>query len=59
ARGEGVAKDEVQALMWTILAANQGLKRAVDDRAYLAKGLSPENVAQAEKLAANWKPTVR
>ena len=59
ARGEGVTKDEVQALMWTTLAANQGLKRAVDDRAYLAKGMSPEKRAQAEKLAADWKPTAK
>ena len=59
ARSEGVAKDEVRALMWTILAANQGLKRAVDDRAYLAKSLSPEDVARAEKLAADWKPITK
>ena len=59
ARGEGVAEDRVQALFWTILAARQGLARAVEGRAKLVADMNADDIARAEGLADGWKPVSR
>ena len=56
ARGVGVPKDEVRALMWLTLAAARKHTQAIDNREALAKTLSPGQVAEAERLAEEWKP---
>lgn len=60
-KGDGVAKDLVAAHMWLSLSkANTPNRR---DRYYtqeiiekLEKKMSPEDIARAKKMAADWKP---
>jgi len=54
--GEGVPKDKVQAYKWFSLAAMNGDKPAPMLRNLLAKEMTPEQIAEAEKLASEWKP---
>jgi TPR repeat protein len=57
ARGAGVSKDLALAHMWLSLAAAQGqpvLKIALDK---LASKMTSEQVAEAQRLARDWKPT--
>lgn len=52
--GEGVAQDYVRALMWLDIAAAQGffLSKAIRDD--LTDKMTPEQIAQAERLAREW-----
>jgi uncharacterized protein len=61
--GAGVPCDYVQAHMWLDLAASRYLpseitKRevAVETRDLVASKMSPEQIAEAQKLARDWKP---
>ncbi len=54
--GQGVAQDYVQAHMWFNLAAARGLKLAKVNRNRLAKQMTPEQIAEARRLAREWKP---
>ena len=47
----------VEALFWTMLAANQGLERAQETRKRLLEKMGPDEIAAAETRAADWKPT--
>ena len=53
AEGRGVPQDYVQALMWLNLAAEQD-KDAVKNRDDLAKRATPEQIAEAQRLAREW-----
>ncbi len=54
--GLGVAQDVVQSHMWWSLAADQGNLNATKVR-YIVEGrMSPAQIAEAEKLAREWKP---
>lgn len=58
--GEGVPKDYVQAHMWfNLSAASRGLKyeTAAEQRDRLAEKMTPAQIAEAQKLAREWKPT--
>jgi len=55
-RGWGVTQDYVQALMWYNLAAARGWKDAKNNRDSLAKQMTPAQIAEARKLAREWKP---
>ena len=55
-RGAGVPQDYVLALMWLNLAAAQDQKDVAVIRDKLAKGMAPAQVAEAQKLAREWKP---
>lgn len=55
-RGAGVPQDYVLALMWLNLAAAQDQKDVVVIRDKLAKGMTPTQIAEAQKLARKWKP---
>lgn len=57
AYGNGVPQDYVQAYMWSNLAATRGSKPASDDRDILAQRMTPAQIAEAQKLAREWKPT--
>lgn len=52
-----VPKDDVQALVWFILAARGGNKDARKNHDALATRMSPEQVEKAQKLAQDWMTT--
>ena len=54
--GEGVAQNYIQAHMWLSLAASQGERGAIGYRDRVASVLTAESIAEAEKLAREWKP---
>jgi len=55
-KGQGVTQDYVQAHMWYNLAAERGLKLGKEYRDRLAKKMTPEQIAEARRLAREWKP---
>jgi TPR repeat protein len=54
--GRGVPQDDVSAYMWFNLAATQGVKDAARDRDGLAAKMTPAQIAEAQKRAAEWRP---
>ncbi len=54
--GEGVPQDVVLAYMWLSLAAEQE-PDAVEDRDVAASQMTPDEIAEAQRLAREWKPT--
>jgi uncharacterized protein len=57
AEGRGVPQDYVLAHMWFNLAASQGkFKDAVEQRDKIATKMTRELIAEAQKLAREWKP---
>jgi TPR repeat protein len=56
AEGKGVPQDYVQAHMWYNLAAANGDKLAAEFRDGLAKQMALAQIAEAQKLAREWKP---
>jgi TPR repeat protein len=55
-KGEGVSQDYVLAHMWLNLAVAQGIDVAKNDRDALAKRMTPAQLAEAQRLAREWKP---
>jgi TPR repeat protein len=53
-KGEGVPQDDVLAHMWSNLAAAQGYDDAVENRDVVAGLMSPNQIAEAERLAREW-----
>ena len=51
-RGEGVPQDQATAYAWLSLAAEQGHAMAREDRDHLNKQMTPDQIAQAQNLAA-------
>jgi TPR repeat protein len=58
-RGQGVSKNLVQAQMWYNLSAAHGERRATEARDTLAKQMTPAQIAEAERLAREWKPKAK
>jgi uncharacterized protein len=56
ASGQGVPQDLVLAHMWINLAAEQGNQDALKYRDIIAEKMTPEQIAEAQRLAAEWKP---
>jgi TPR repeat protein len=54
--GEGVPKNIVQAHKWYSLAARNGDKPAPQLRDLIANKMTPAQIAEAQKLAQEWKP---
>jgi TPR repeat protein len=54
--GLGVPKNIVQAYKWYSLATTNGDKPAPQIRDLLAKQMTPAQIAEAQKLAQEWKP---
>ena len=54
-RGEGAPQDFVKAHMWLDLSAAQGDSDAKKYRDELAERMSPSQLAEAERLAMEWK----
>jgi uncharacterized protein len=55
-KGQGVPEDYVIAHMWFNLAAASGNKNAARGRALVAARMTPAQIAEAQKLAREWKP---
>ena len=53
---QGVLQDFVQAHIWYNLAAANGGKRGALLRDNLATQMTPSQIAEAQKLAREWKP---
>jgi TPR repeat protein len=56
ADGQGVPQDFVTAHMWFNLAAARGLRDAFRVRDLTAAEMTPAQIAEAQKLAREWKP---
>ena len=56
AEGEGVLQDYVQAHKWYNLSTVSGKEAAVPFRDHLAKKMTSEQVAEAQRLATEWEP---
>jgi len=54
--GQGVPQDYVTAHLWFNLAASQGDKTAENLRDLLSKTMTPAQIAEAQRLAREWKP---
>lgn len=54
ATGQGVDIDLVEAHKWFNLASVRGIRRALIDRAELARDMSPSEVAEAQRQAREW-----
>jgi TPR repeat protein len=59
AHGQGVPQDYVLAHMWYSLAAAGGNVASLQDRDSLAEKMPPMQIAEAQRLAREWKPTKR
>ncbi len=55
-RGRGVPKDSVQAYRWYTLAASQGDDLAGKFKDLLEKSMTLEQLAEAQRLAGEWRP---
>ncbi|MEK7349658.1 MAG: tetratricopeptide repeat protein, partial [Nitrospirota bacterium] len=55
-RGDGVQKDYVQAYMWYKVGAANGGKSGAIMRDELAARMTSDQLAEAKKLAREWKP---
>jgi TPR repeat protein len=55
--GRGVPQDYVQAHIWFNLAAAQGDAAAKFNRDKAAAMMTPAQIAEAQRLAREWKPT--
>lgn len=55
-KGMGVKQEYVQACMWLSLAAAQGNKGASDALESLSSTMTPSQIAEAKRLAREWKP---
>jgi TPR repeat protein len=54
--GLGVPQDKINAYIWFSLAAAQGRKGAAAIRDLMARRMTPGQIAEAQKLAREWKP---
>ena len=56
AHGDGVAEDLVEAYKWLLLAARQGDEHAKKNMTVLESKLTPEQIAEGQKRAREFKP---
>jgi nucleoid DNA-binding protein len=55
-KGDGVPQDLIQAHLWFDLAAAQGNSKAQTARDKIAAELTPSQIAEAQRLAKEWRP---
>lgn len=53
--GRGVPQDHVQAYMWLSLAAAQGVWVAEHNRDSVATQMTPDQIAEAQRMAREWQ----
>jgi TPR repeat protein/S1-C subfamily serine protease/uncharacterized protein YecT (DUF1311 family) len=58
AKGLGVPQDYISAHMWFNLAAVGGGKDAARDRDIVTASMTPAQIAEAQRRAAEWRPNV-
>ena len=58
-QGVGVPQNYVQAHMWFNLAASRGEAEAIAERDALAAKMTPDAIAEAQKLTLSWQPARR
>ena len=56
-KGQGVAQNYVLSHLWSNLAAARGDAGALAIRDSLARMMTPAQIAEAQRLAQEWKPT--
>jgi uncharacterized protein len=56
-QGRGVLQDFIQAHMWYNLSAAHGEGRSAEARDALAKQMTPAQIAEAQRLAREWRPS--
>ena len=56
--GNAVPRDYTRAYMWFDLAAMAGYQGAVNNRDAAAHHMTPAQIAEAQKLAREWKPNM-
>jgi uncharacterized protein len=61
AKGQGVPQDDVLAHMWFNLAASRfedatRRQKAVDTRDEMTAKMTPAQIAEAQRMARQWKP---
>lgn len=54
--GSGCPQDRVRTYMWANLAAAQGHAAAIKNRDLLDKRMTPDQIAEAQRLTREWKP---
>jgi TPR repeat protein len=54
--GQGVPQNFVEAYKWYNLAAARGNEKAKNNKELAAAHMTREQVAEAQKLSAEWKP---
>jgi TPR repeat protein len=54
--GWGIPKDHIQAHMWYNLSAANGYGEGIRNRNRIAQKLTPAQLAEAQRLALEWKP---
>jgi uncharacterized protein len=54
--GEGVPKNSVESYKWLNLASAAGEERAAKARTALESEMTPGQIAEAQRLSANWQP---
>ena len=59
AEGRGVPQDYVRAHMWFDLAAAQGEPKAATVLEMAERRMTPAQIAEAQKLARDWKPATQ
>ncbi len=55
-KGQGVPQDYVEAHKWLNLAGAKGLEVAIANRERVARKMTPAQIAEAQRLAREWKP---
>ncbi len=59
AKGHGIPQDYVQAHMWANLGATNGDKEGTKVRDFIAKQMTPTQIAEAQRRAREWRPRQR
>jgi TPR repeat protein len=57
--GEGVPKDYVEGYKWENISAASGNQLARDNLEKIEKVMTPQQIAEAQKLSREWKPMRR
>ncbi len=52
--GDGVPKDNIKAYMWFNIAASHNDKHAIKDRDTVAKYMGADQIAEAQRMQAEW-----
>lgn len=58
-RGEGISKNLILAYKWFIISSSAGYEHAIKARDTIARNLTSAQIAEAQKLANQWRPQVK